>query len=224
MTEDLNKHDVKKEKTKDEPVVYTVQKDLKGWKFSRRKFIELTVVTATAGSLVVCGETKAPVATDTPTSTSTPDPTPKVVMKFANVSLRSGPGDRDYSAIKDLEYNEVLEVLSRNDDGSWFRVITDAEEMGCIPAASVSFDFSIENISIETNISTPSPTATRPRTTPPTPNLPGVEGTVESGQEGIKYTYTDEQGVVYTRILPCGVAYPCRRGVYVQLRQRPAYM
>lgn len=207
MAKDLGKTNSQTEEMDNEPIVYAVQKDLTGWKFSRRDFLKGAVTTAevavVAGAVSGCGGSNVPEATATlvptemPTSTNTPDPTPRVIMKYFGVNLRSGPGAPNYPEIKELAIDEVLEVIARNGDGSWFRVKTETGDIGWVSAAVVTFDFSIENIPIETNIPTPPPSTA----TPSTP--PGKQGTVAPGKRGINYTIG---GKTYT--LPCGSSLP----------------
>ncbi len=88
MTENLDKLNIQEEETEAEPIVYAVQKELKGWNFSRRDFFKRAVATAevavVAGAVVGCGGADAPeaVAVDTPTLAPTDPPTPTKVMQI----------------------------------------------------------------------------------------------------------------------------------------------
>ncbi len=79
MTENLNKQNVRKEGIEEEPIVYAIQKDLKGWKFSRRDFLKGTVATAevavVAGAVAGCGGSNEPTPIP-PTNTLVPTKTP----------------------------------------------------------------------------------------------------------------------------------------------------
>ncbi len=83
MTEEIKEIEAERqEETGEEPQVYTVHKDLNGWRFSRREFMAaagavaaVTAVGATAG----CDQVRriaAPTQTSTPTETPTPTMTP----------------------------------------------------------------------------------------------------------------------------------------------------
>ncbi len=59
MAENLDKTNPQHESAEDEPIVYAIQKDLKGWKFSRRDFLRGVAATAevaaVAGAVTGCG-------------------------------------------------------------------------------------------------------------------------------------------------------------------------
>ncbi|MFQ5611372.1 MAG: NBR1-Ig-like domain-containing protein [Anaerolineae bacterium] len=61
MTEEVDKVNAQEEETTEEPTVYAVQKDLQGWKFSRRAFLKGAVttgaVTTAAATVVARGAT-----------------------------------------------------------------------------------------------------------------------------------------------------------------------
>ncbi len=117
MTEGLNKQSVQKEETEEEPIVYAIQKDLKGWKFSRRDFLKGAVITAemaaVVGAVAGCGgsdESAAvvvdtPTATSTPTSTNTPTPT-------ATDTLTSTPQTRFGDTMQAKKQGDTLPTRS----------------------------------------------------------------------------------------------------------------
>jgi hypothetical protein len=101
------------------------------------------------------------ISTSEPTPTSAPVLTPvaKLRVTFSTANLRYGPGT-NYEIVRTLEENELVLVLARNDDGSWYNVELDDGAAGWV-AASATEPVSIaamENLSVAVTI-------------PPTPTL-----------------------------------------------------
>ena len=187
-TDKTQPESVKSEETAhEEPQVFAVSGEVNQPKFTRRQFMEFTAAATAAAGLAACDEFGNPLPlatprpTDTPTSpgaptataTNTPESPLSVVVKRANINLSSGPGETGYTRVVTLSEGEGLEVIARNQDGSWFEVKTSADLVGWIRADLVAFTFVIEIIPIESNIPAPSaPTSTPERRTTPRPTQP----------------------------------------------------
>jgi hypothetical protein len=256
MTENIDNVNVQEEETDEEPIVYAIQKDLKGWKFSRRGFLRGAVITAeaaVAGVVAGCGGpaaqetavdtptattvptntptptstpteaptatstleptatwTKTPTRTPTRTPTKTPTPQPMAIVDTETLNVRGGPGT-DYDILGVVNKGDELVIVGRLADNSWYQIDYKRQKgwiFGGLVIAENADDVPVITDIPPTNTPAATPTPTETPTPQPTPTLPGVEGTVQPGQEGIDYTYVDEQGVTHTYTLPCGSPLP----------------
>lgn len=233
--------DTKTRQATEEPEVYAVQKDLTGWKFSRRDFLAAaSVATAAAvtGAAAGCGPgpeeaatptavkpthtltptkvmqltrtptpTKTSTSTPTKTPTKTPTPQPIAIVDTEGLNVRKGPGT-DYDILGSVKRGDELVIVGRLADKSWYQI--EYEELKGWVFGGLVIAENADQVPVITDIpptNTPAATATPAESLTPTP-LPGVEGTVQPGQEGIEYTYVDEQGVEHTYTLPCGSPIP----------------
>lgn len=207
------------------PQVYAVSKKEGAPKLTRREFLEVAAITAASVALAGCGseelaifptDTPTPSNTPEPTNTSTPTPTktktptppptatktstytptpiPVAVVR-SSANVRFGPSTSS-RAVGALAAGDKVNVLGRNDDGTWFRVQKPGGISGWIKATLVDL---IDNQVADLRVVTPLPTAT---------NLPGRAGKTAPGATGIDYTYKDEFGIVHTLTLPCGSPLP----------------
>lgn len=118
--------------------------------------------------------TVTPTETAIPTATSTASPTPvrPNVQIDVNLNVRSGPGV-DFERVGLLEPNTVVEIIGRNEDGSWWQILYpgDTEKIAWISAG-----FGVaENTEQVALVEIPAtPTASAPTSTP-VPPVPEVD-------------------------------------------------
>ena len=211
-----------KEEQAESPEVYAVNQEGKEVNFSRRAFLDLAAATAGALAISGCttlksGEpkpTKARAKTATPTKTPTPKPSPtrtrkptptrtrkptrtptpefEATVKGDTVNVRSGPG-KMYEILAVLKGGDLVTLLGRLEDNSWFHVETADGTLGWMAASVLEVLVDLDGIPIITDIP-PTPTA-RP--------AGGKPGEVQPGQTGINYKL---DGKTYT--MPCGSPIP----------------
>ena len=145
-------------------------------------------------------DTPQPTATATPTRTPTNSPTATAITFDATVrtngtNVRSGPGTY-YTRVAQVDSGDIVTLIGRLDDSSWFQVFTPLHVLGWMRADLINHN----NQPVDTL-----PVVEAPPT--PTP-MPGREGTTRAGETGIDYEYTDIYGNVYTFTLPCGSPIP----------------
>lgn len=214
-----------KSETLEDPQVYSVSKDLKQRKFTRREFIEVVTLASTAVAISACGDsepnqtipgsdqptepvatkpdptktsTPKPTATQTPAPTDTPEPEVKVIED--SVNFRAGPGT-NYGVVRVLAFGERLILLGRISDNSWFFAKTMSGEEGWIKATLLDLSgYPVDSLPLKT----PPPTPIPPKPT----DVPGEEGNVEPGETGVEYTSVDSSGRTVTYTLPCGSPIP----------------
>ncbi len=110
--------------------------------------------------------------TPTPTNTPTPTPTPKpeVVVQSQRLNVRAGPSTL-HPRIGQVTQGDVLEVVGKNPDNTWWQVRLADGSVGWVYGGLVAAQGAIESVQVAANIPTPPPTPTpRPTPTPlPTP-------------------------------------------------------
>jgi hypothetical protein len=126
--------------------------------------------------------------------------------------MRSGPGTQ-YGIVKILKKGDVLEVLGRNQKGTWINVRTRAGEEGWVALSVVTFSGSIDDLEVAA--------------APPPPSQGGDQGGGNPGAEGrdsagrparITPSSTPTASRAYTP--PCGSPIPAGAVLRVQLRHR----
>ncbi len=216
----------------EEPRIYSVSKDLKQRKFSRREFIEVVTLASTAVAITACGESETnqtspgngqPGAANSDpeiASTATPDPTKTSTAK-PTATKTSVPSETPVPEVRVIEDSVnfrsgpatnyyVLRVLALGE-----RLIL----MGRLSDNSWFFGKTtdgeegwIKATLIDLSgypvndlpIKTPPPTPIPPEPT----DVPGKQGNVEPGETGIEYTSIDSSGRTITYTLPCGSPIP----------------
>src|SRR3990172_2734377 len=160
----------------EEPQILAVSDEANEVKFTRRDFLELAAATSAALALTGCStpdakapteaptvprstvaspsakvptatKTKAPTATKTKAPTLTPIPRQEAVVQPSSINMRSGPGTQ-YGIVKILKKGDVLEVLGRNQKGTWLQVRTRAGEEGWVALSVVTFSGSIDDLEV----------------------------------------------------------------------------
>ena len=147
-------------------------------------------------------DTRQPTATHTPTRTPTPtdSPTPTAITFPAtardnDTNVRSGPAT-EYPRVTQVNSGEIVTLIGRVADNSWFQILTAQNIIGWIRADLISYpNQPVSELPIVQAPPTPTP-------------LPGREGTTWAGDTGIDYEYTDIYGNTYTFTLPCGSPIP----------------
>ncbi len=110
--------------------------------------------------------TSTPTATPVPRPTHTPTPTIPQIMSAIAVNIRSGPGT-NYPVLGVLPPNQPLQVVGRNDAGTWWQVPLPGGSRGWV-AALVVEPLGPVSVPVAQAPPPPPPTAT-PVPPPPTP-------------------------------------------------------
>ncbi len=98
--------------------------------------------------------TPAPTATPTPLPTPTPTPVPTGLVSVEVLNFRTGP-DTTYGVIGQLKKNDRLELLARNEVGTWLQVRTEEGREGWVFAEFVYTTVNIVTLQIATEVSPP---------------------------------------------------------------------
>ncbi|GAB4567633.1 MAG: hypothetical protein Kow0047_19920 [Anaerolineae bacterium] len=122
----------------------------------------LPVVEPTAAVLVTpTPEPEAETQTEAPSAAPTTERLPAVVGKVARITadvlnVRAGPSTR-YAVIHQLKLNEEVEVVGRNEDGSWLLVIYDraTDARGWIYAEYAEVGEGVEDLPVATTTAQP---------------------------------------------------------------------
>ena len=104
--------------------------------------VQAVVATATSAPTAVpratATATRQPTATTLPTATAAPD----AVVRVASLNMRSGPGTA-YGILASYRQGVVLDVIGRNQDGSWLQVVTPDGRTGWMIASSLVINLSV---------------------------------------------------------------------------------
>ncbi len=98
--------------------------------------------------------TPPPTATSTPLPTSTPTPIPTGLVSVEVLNIRTGP-DTTYGVIGQLKKNDRLELLARNEVGTWLQVRTEDGREGWVFAEYVYTTVNIITLQVATEIPPP---------------------------------------------------------------------
>ena len=211
----------------EEPQIYSVTKEVNGFKFTRRDFLEAATLVSLSLVAVGCSEaernaapvqppyvpapiqaTKPDLLTDTPipspTNTATPTSTKKpTATKVTLQAVISGSTANVRSGP-----GKNFAVITKLTYGASIVIIArilDSSWVKVRTTEDVEGWISTELINLSgqslEDILVEAPPAT------PTP-LPGKPGKPAAGTTGIEYKYTDSYGKVYTYSLPCGSPIP----------------
>jgi len=80
--------------------------------------------------------------------TPTPTPLPDAVVKVETLNLRAGPGT-SYRRLGKLNSGDELEVIGRNPDGDWLKVIAPDGTKGWVFAEHVKLNISLDSVPVE---------------------------------------------------------------------------
>lgn len=234
MSNKENENDFEDESV-EEPQIYSVSKDLKQRKYSRREFIEVMTLASTAVAITACGESeKEPSGTSngnsgsngnftsdpTNTSVSEPDPT-KTSTAQPTATQTATPTETPEPEVKVIQDS----VNFRTGPGTNYyvvRVLSYGEPLILLGRLSDNSWFFAKTLTGEEGWIKATlldlggyPVDNLPlKTPPPTPippeptDVPGTEGNVEPGETGIEYTKVDSSGRTITYTLPCGSPIP----------------
>ena len=166
-------------------------------------------------STITPEDTSTPVPTETevPTSTATITSTPEPIigyLKGQGVNLRKGPGT-NYDDITTIPPKAVINVIARDSKTTWVMVRVKVSEIPLLagsPLAKKGPNTMVEGWIRADLLSYSSPSVSElpVKSAPPTPTaLPNEK---PKGDEGIKYTYTDEYGQTTSYTLSCGSPIP----------------
>ncbi len=139
-----------------------------------------TTASSGGGSRVVATATPQvipPTATPTPIPpTNTPSPTPpytatprpEVVVQANRLNVRAGPSTL-HPRIAQVQQGDILEVIGKTPDGTWWQVRLADGTVGWVYAKLVQGQGPIGEVQVSQNIPTPPPTPTYTPTPRPTP-------------------------------------------------------
>jgi hypothetical protein len=223
MENKVSKPEAENEGAEESPEIYAVSQEGREVKFTRKEFLDLAAAGAGALALSGCTSgvsevfqeistsiapsntprpTKTPTRKPTPTKTRTPrptgtkraSPTPalQATVKGDTVNVRSGPG-KTFSILAVLNGGDLVNILGRLEDNSWFHIETADGILGWMAASVLEVLVDLETIPIISDIP-PTPTPRPPE---------GKPGEVQPGQTGINYKL---EGKTYS--LPCGSPLP----------------
>jgi hypothetical protein len=203
------------------PEIFAVEKDGKKTRFSRRDFVKVAAVSASAAAVLGCDasrllvsptpliNTQIPVATEVPllptdtmtkvpTSTTvpslTPIPIPMAVAKDTT-NVRYGPSE-SAGLVGSIPKGDSAMVIGKSSDSTWFCIQKPGGSTGWVSSSMVDL---VGGQADTIPVITPMPTPT---------NMPGRAGKTAPGETGIDYSYTNEFGTEYTFTLPCGSNIP----------------
>lgn len=106
-------------------------------------------------------------ALPSPTPIATPAPRVQCIAQMAAPDLRAGPG-KGYDLIRTLPAGTALSALKCAPGGTWLLVETPQQEIGWLPATSLSCQADLASLPIAVGLAMPGPTVLPPAA-PPTP-------------------------------------------------------
>jgi uncharacterized protein YgiM (DUF1202 family) len=95
-----------------------------------------------------------PTATSTPLPTPTPTPIPTGLVSVEVLNLRTGP-DTTYGVVGQLKKNDRLELLARNEVGTWLRVRAEGGREGWVFAEYIYTTVNIVTLQVATEVPPP---------------------------------------------------------------------
>ena len=115
----------------EEPQVFAVQKDLKGWTFDRRSFLAAATGSAALAASAGCTED----ASDTS----------HAIMEFSpHANLHAGPGP-NFKIVESLNEGDWVRLIDRSLSNTWTEVETDVGNGGWINNEFLGFDRAVYN-------------------------------------------------------------------------------
>ncbi len=109
-----------------------------------------------------------PTSTPTSTPTYTPTPHPEIVVQTQRLNVRAGPSTL-HPRIAQVRQGDVLEVIGKTPDGTWWQIRLPDGTIGWVYARLVQGQGPMEDVQVAQNIPTPPPTPTYTPTPRPTP-------------------------------------------------------
>lgn len=110
--------------------------------------------------------TATPTAEPTATPTATPLPKPQAIVSAQEANVRRGPGT-GHPVVARLRQGEMVDLIGRNVDGTWWQVALATGEQGWINASLVSTIGPADAVEVAAVIPTPPPAAAPRPTSPP---------------------------------------------------------
>jgi uncharacterized protein YgiM (DUF1202 family) len=115
--------------------------------------------------------TPVPISVSPPSSTPTPtvafSPTPSAIVRVEVLNVRAGPGT-EYPVVGHLAAGELVEIVGRNADGTWWQIRHPRGQNGWVSGALVEAQGALNDVPVIAKVPTPPPTST-PRPSTPTP-------------------------------------------------------
>ncbi len=93
-----------------------------------------------------------------PTATATPSG-PVAVVKSATLNVRAGPAT-SHAAVTSVKSGTTLDVIGRNDDGSWLQVTLPSGASGWVSSQLVTLNMNAKEVAVAKEIPTPPPAPT----------------------------------------------------------------